>query len=76
MNHMGTLKAVVQDRRVVIDERVDYPDGTQLELEVIEPLDEAELAELDARLAESRAQAEAGQVRPAKELLEELRASR
>jgi len=76
MSIMGTLKAVVQGGRVVVQESVDYPDGTELELEVFESMDEGELAELDAALAESQADVEAGRVRPAEELLKDLRTSR
>ena len=49
-----TLKAVVRGgRAVLVDDRVDFPEGTELELDVREPideLDEQELAELDAAL--------------------------
>lgn len=49
-----TLKAVVRGgRAVLIEDRVDFPEGTELELDIREPideLDEQELAELDAAL--------------------------
>ncbi|OGR15197.1 MAG: hypothetical protein A2341_07145 [Deltaproteobacteria bacterium RIFOXYB12_FULL_58_9] len=70
------LKAIVRNGRVVVEERVDYPDGTVLELEVAEPMDKAELIELDAALAESQADIDAGRVRPAEEFIKDLRASR
>jgi hypothetical protein len=73
---MGTLKAVVQDGRVVVEEPVDYPDGTVLELEITESMDDAELAELDAALDASQADIDAGRVRPVEEFLEKLRARR
>jgi hypothetical protein len=51
---MGTLKAVVRGgRAVLVEDRVDYPEGTKLELDIREPvddLDEKELAELEAAL--------------------------
>jgi hypothetical protein len=77
---MGTLKAVVRGgRAVLVQDRVDYPEGTELDLDVHEPveeLDDKELAELDASLEESRQDEQAGRVRPAEELIAELRASR
>jgi len=80
MTTMATLKAVVRDgRAVLVDDRVDYPEGTELELDVREPvddLDDAELDELRRAVAESRAEEQAGQARSAAELIKELRASR
>ena len=51
------------------------PDGTVLELDVVEPMTEDELAELDAALAQSQAEADAGQVISAEDFLRELRAA-
>ncbi len=80
MTSMGTLKAVVRSgRAVLVEDHVDYPDGTELELDVhetIDLLDEGELGELDAALEESRRDEEAGRVRPAEDLIRELRASK
>lgn len=76
---MATLKAVVRGGRLVVDEPVDYPEGTELELEVLEAedeLDEQELAELKTAVEESRAEQKAGKIRPAEDLIAELRASR
>ncbi len=50
---MRRMKAVVQSGRVVVEDQVDYPDGTKLELDMHEPtdeLDEQEQAKLDAFL--------------------------
>jgi len=51
---MATLKAVVRGgRAVLVEDRVDYPEGTELQLDVRDPadeLDDAELAELDSAL--------------------------
>jgi len=75
MKSTAILKGVVRGGHVVVEELVDYQDGTELELEVIIPMDEHELAELDAALAESREQADTGQVRSADEFLADLRAA-
>jgi hypothetical protein len=76
MTIMATLKAVVQGGRVIIEEPVGYPDGTELELEVVESahgeLDEAELAELDESLERSWEDIKAGRIRPGSEILKEL----
>jgi hypothetical protein len=79
MQSMARLKGIVHGGRVVVQDRVDYPEGTELEIDVHEPadeLDEAELAELDAAIEESHQEERAGKVRPADELIRELRASR
>lgn len=50
---MDTLKARVVNGRLVLDEPVDLPDGTILELVVADPgdsMDEAQRAALDAEL--------------------------
>jgi hypothetical protein len=51
---MATLKAVVRDgRAVLVDDRVDYPEGTELQLDVRDPgdeLDADELAEFEGAL--------------------------
>jgi len=80
---MATLKAVVRQGRVVVDERVDYPEGTELELEVItsddddfDDLDEEDQAALDAVLQRSLVDMREGRTRPAEEFLAELRRRR
>jgi len=83
MQSMATLKAVVRAGRVVlVEDRVDYPEGTELELEVhekggavavgFEHLDASERARLDESLRRGLAQARAGQTRSADEFLAEL----
>ncbi|OGQ81860.1 MAG: hypothetical protein A2289_03505 [Deltaproteobacteria bacterium RIFOXYA12_FULL_58_15] len=75
---MCTLKAVVHGGRVVVEEPVDYPDGTVVELAVVETgdedLTEAQLARLDASLDASRKELEAGKGIPAEEVIRRLRA--
>jgi hypothetical protein len=78
---MGTLKAVVRDgRAVLVEDRVDYPEGTELELDIREPideLDEEELAALDAALeAGQREYAATGKTYTREEVLARVRASR
>ena len=79
MSKVSTLKAVVHDGKAVIENLDAYPDGTELELAVVDAgddLDEVELAKLDAKLAESLEDDKHGRVRPASEIIAKLRASR
>lgn len=74
-----SLRGVVRNGRVVVDEPTDLPEGTVLDLVVDDEgdsLDEQERAELHAHLAESWAAARRGEVRPAAEILSELRSRR
>jgi hypothetical protein len=73
---MGALKARVTQGRLVVEEPVEFPEGTVLELAIVDPgddLDEAERAALHAALSRSWESAKAGQGRPAAELLQKLR---
>jgi hypothetical protein len=83
MQSMGTLKAVVRGgRAVLVEDRVDYPEGTELELDIreatndeavgIEHLDAEERKRLDASLRRGLAQARSGQSRPVEDFLAEL----
>ncbi len=79
MAKVSTLKAVVHDGKAVIENLDAYPNGTELELAVVDAgdeLDEEELAKLDAKLAESLEDEKHGRVRPASEIIAKLRASR
>jgi len=72
---METLKAHVKDGHLVVDEPTSLPDGTELELVIADAgddLDDAERAALHAALSEAWRSAKAGELRPAKELLDEL----
>lgn len=76
---MQTLKARVRDGRLVLDQATGLPEGTELELAAADPgddLDDAERAALHAALSEAWASARAGDLRPAEELVEELRSRR
>lgn len=74
---MKALQARVVNGRFVIDEPSPYPDGTVVELVVADQgdeLDQDERAELHAAIDKSWANAKAGVVRPAEELIARLRA--
>lgn len=78
---MATLKAVVRGgRAVLIDDRIDLPEGTELELDVLQPLDQLdqqELAALDAALEAGQREYEAsGKAFTREEVLARLRAAR
>ena len=78
---MGTLKAVVRGgRAVLVEDRVNYPEGTELELDIREPVDELddkELAELDEALeAGQREYEKTGETHSKEEVLARVRASR
>jgi len=73
------IRAKVQSGRIVVDEPTSLPDGTTLSLVVDDEgddLDAAEREALHAHLEASWRSAQAGRVRPASELLAELRARR
>ena len=81
MEAMGTLKAVVRGgRAVLVEDSVDYPEGTELELDIREPVDELddkELVELDAALDAGQREYEAtGKTYSKEEVLTRLRANR
>ena len=52
---MATLKGSVKGGRIVVDELVDLPDGTEVELALVvsDDLDDAERAALEASLQRS-----------------------
>jgi hypothetical protein len=81
MGSMATLKAVVRGgRAVLVEDRVDYPEGTELRLDVRDPADELdaeELAELDRALeAGQREYAATGKASSAEDVLHRLRSAR
>ena len=72
-----SFRARISHGRIVVDEPVDLPEGTVLDLVVDDEgddLDDAEREALHAQLARSFAEATAGKTRPVTELLAELRA--
>ena len=72
---MPTYKVIVQAGRIVID-NLDYADGTELELEIVQGADSEEEALLDAELDASVQDIEAGRTYPAEEVFAELLAER
>ena len=73
MQPMHSLKARVQNGRLVLDEPTDLPEGAEVELAIVEDaLTEAERARLHAALELSIAQADAAQVVPAERVLGKL----
>jgi hypothetical protein len=76
---MSHLRAVVRNGRIVLDEPTALPEGTVLNLVLDDEgdnLDEQERALLRTAIREGLAEAEAGHLIAADELLAELRRSR
>lgn len=73
---MRRLKAHVRGGRLLLDEPTDLPDGSEVQVEVVDldELDDEERAKLDAALAEAEAEFEAGEVVSEEELWATLRA--
>ncbi len=73
---MPGLRARVHKGRLVVDEPTDLPEGTVLDLVVDDEgddMDDAERAALDASIARALDAARAGKVRPAADVVAELR---
>jgi hypothetical protein len=73
---MSGLRARVQKGRLLVDEPTDLPEGTVLDLVVDDEgddMDDAERAALDAAIMRGLKAARAGKVRPAADVLAELR---
>lgn len=75
---MQPLKAHVKNGRLILDEPTDLPEGSEVELYVVEDeeFDAEEQARLDDSIRESIEQMNAGQLIDADEALAELRAHR
>lgn len=72
---MDALKARVVNGRFVIETPAPFPDGTELELQIVDDgdeLDREEQAALDAALTTAHEEARAGRTRPIEELLQRL----
>ena len=72
---MDALKARVVNGRFVIETPASFPEGTELDLQIVDDgdeLDDEEQAALDAALAQADAEAKAGKARPIAELLNRL----
>jgi hypothetical protein len=71
-----TLKALVRSGRLIMDEPVDLPEGTEVELVPADDgdsLDEEDRARLHAALERSAAQFRAGQGIPADKALQRIK---
>lgn len=73
---MQALKGRVRQGRLVVDEPTTFPEGTEIELTLVDAgddLDEAEREALHAALDRAWASAQAGSLRPAGDLIAKLR---
>lgn len=73
---MSTIRARVQNGRLLLDAPTALPDGTVLDLVVDDEgddLDDAERASLNAAISKAWASVQAGNGRPAAEVLAALR---
>ena len=78
LESMSTLKAIVSGGRAIIEDVGDYPDGTELEVEVVanDEMSADERARLHVALNASWAQAQRGETILGEEVLARLRARR
>lgn len=77
--NMSPLKAQVRNGRIVLDEPTTLPDGTEIDLvadDEGDDLTDEERRALHETLSASWKSAEAGRLRPASALLDELRKKR
>ena len=76
---MPGFRARVRNGRLVVDEPTELPEGTVLDLVVDDEgddMDDAERAALDASIALALDAVRAGKVRPAADVVADLRAKR
>lgn len=76
---MSKLRARVESGRLILDEATTLPDGTVLDLVLDDEgddLSDHDREALHAALARSSESLNAGRVRPASEIIDELRARR
>lgn len=71
---MRPLKAHVKNGRLVLDEPTDLPEGAEVNLSIVDEdeMDDAERARLHRALERSMAQAKAGQLIDANEVIGKL----
>jgi hypothetical protein len=71
---MHPLKAHVHNGRLVLDEPTDLPEGTEVQLSIVDDdeMDDEERARLHAALERSMAQANAGKIINADEVIGRL----
>jgi hypothetical protein len=71
-----TLRGHIENGKIVVDEGVDLPEGTQVKLALVDEtdeLDDEDRARLHAALDESQAEIDRGEGVPAGEVIAELR---
>jgi hypothetical protein len=71
-----TLRGHIENGKIVVDEGVDLPDGTEVRLTLVDDaddLDDEDRARLHAALDESQAEIDRGEGVPASEVIAELR---
>ena len=71
-----TLRGHIENGRVVVDERVDLPDGTEVKLALVDDaddLDEEDRARLHAALDQAQDEIDRGEGIPASDVIAELR---
>jgi hypothetical protein len=71
-----TLRGHIENGRIVVDERVDLPEGTQVKLALVDDaddLDEEDRARLHAALDQAQDEIDRGEGIPASEVIAELR---
>jgi len=76
---MGNLRARVVNGRLVMNEPCDLPEGTELDLVLADDadeMDETERAQLEESIEKALAEAKAGKLIPADEVLKQLRSRR
>ena len=70
------LRGHIENGKIVVDEGVDLPDGTQVKLALVDDadeLDDEDRARLHAALDASQAEIDRGEGVPASEVIAELR---
>jgi len=67
------IKGHVRNGRLLVDEPTDLPDGAEVALQEVAELDEEERIRLEQALAESEEDIQAGRVRDAFEVIDDLR---
>jgi hypothetical protein len=68
-----TFKAHVRNGRLFLDAPTDLPEGSEVELVLVDEMTDEEREELEEALAESQEDVKAGRVYSAAEVLDELR---
>ena len=74
-----SVRATVRNGRLTVDEPVDLPEGTVLDLVIDDEgdeLDDSERRALDAAISRSLKDSEGGNTAPAEEIIAKLRARR